>query len=52
MNEAPNGNRLDRIEANLEKLTGVVGSLAASVVAHDDQIEQLIKLVEADRSRT
>jgi len=45
MNEGSNG-RLDRIEANLEKLTGVVSALASSVVAHDAQIEQLIKLAE------
>ncbi len=31
--------RLDRIEAALEKLTGVTSALAAAVVARDDQIE-------------
>ena len=29
-------------EEKLDRLTGVVESLAASVVAHDDQIEKLI----------
>ena len=38
MNEASNS-RLDRIEANLEKLTGVVNTLAAAVIGRDDQIE-------------
>jgi hypothetical protein len=49
MNEASNG-RLDRIEANLEKLTGVVNTLAAAVVGRDDQIEahdrQIAALIE------
>lgn len=49
MNEASNS-RLDRIEANLEKLTGVVNTLAAAVVGRDDQIEahdrQLAVLIE------
>jgi hypothetical protein len=45
--------RLARIEAlneqtaaNLAKLTGVVDALASSVVAHDEQIEQLLALAE------
>ena len=47
------------VEEKLEKLTGIVDSLAASVVAHDDQLEVLIQIVEkhhaqiaADRERT
>lgn len=31
--------RLDRIEASLEKLTGAVNTLAASVIGRDDQTE-------------
>jgi hypothetical protein len=34
------------IDERLERLTGVVESLAASVVEHDDQIENLIKVAE------
>jgi hypothetical protein len=34
------------IDERLERLTGVVESLAASVVEHDDQIENLIKIAE------
>jgi hypothetical protein len=33
-------------EEQLDKLTVVVASLASSVVAHDDQIEKLITIVE------
>lgn len=47
------------IEQQLERLTGIVDSLAASVVAHDSQIEALIQVAEkhsaqiaADRERT
>jgi hypothetical protein len=34
------------IDERLDRLTGVVESLAASVVAHDDQIENLIKVAQ------
>jgi hypothetical protein len=34
------------IDERLERLTGIVESLAASVVSHDDQIEALAKLAE------
>jgi hypothetical protein len=33
-------------EEKIERLTGVVESLAASVVAHDNQIEKLIVIAE------
>ena len=32
------------IDERLERLTGIVESLAASVVEHDDQIESLVKV--------
>lgn len=38
--------RLDRIEKTLEKLTGVVDTLANTVIAHDNQIEALIRISE------
>lgn len=34
------------IDERLDRLTGVVESLAASVVEHDDQIENLIKVAQ------
>jgi hypothetical protein len=34
------------IDERLDRLTGVVESLAASVVEHDDQIEVLIKVAK------
>jgi len=34
------------VEEKLERLVGVVESLAASVVAHDNQLEVLIQLAE------
>jgi predicted nucleic acid-binding Zn-ribbon protein len=47
------------VEEQLEKLTGIVDSLAGTVVAHDNQIEALIQIVEkhhaqiaSDRERT
>ena len=33
-------------DERLDRLTGIVESLAASVVEHDDQIENLIKVAE------
>lgn len=35
-----------RTEANLDRLTQIVAAIAASVAAHDDQIEQLVKISE------
>jgi hypothetical protein len=37
------------IDERLERLTSVVETLAASVAAHDDQIEALIKIAEEQR---
>jgi len=34
------------IEEKLARLTGIVESLASTVVAHDNQIESLIKVAE------
>jgi hypothetical protein len=34
------------IEEKIERLTGIVESLAASVVAHENQIESLLKIAE------
>lgn len=34
------------IEEQLERLTGIVSTLATSVVAHDNQIEGLIRVAE------
>jgi hypothetical protein len=34
------------IDERLDRLTGIVESLAASVVEHDDQIEVLIKVAD------
>jgi uncharacterized protein (DUF3084 family) len=33
-------------EEKMDRLTGIVESLAASVVAHDNQIERLIEVAE------
>lgn len=38
-------------DEQLNRLTGIVESLAASVVAHDDQIEGLIKVSESHHAR-
>jgi thioesterase domain-containing protein len=38
--------KLDRVADNLDRLVGVVNSLASSVVAHDNQLETLIQLAE------
>jgi ABC-type transporter Mla subunit MlaD len=43
--------RLDRIESNLEKLTQVTATIAASVASHDDQIEQLIKVAQSQQQQ-
>ena len=34
------------IDERLDKLTGIVEALAASVVAHDSQIEALVQVAE------
>ena len=47
----PSNPRLDRIETNLEKLTQVTGALAASITAHDDQIENLLHIAEIQQQR-
>jgi len=41
--------RFERIETNLDKLTQVTASIAASVAAHDEQIENLIHAAELNR---
>ena len=38
--------RIERTEANLDRLTGVVAALADTVVAHDNQIEALLAMVD------
>jgi uncharacterized protein YhaN len=38
--------RFQRTEENLDRLTNVVGTLTASVAAHDSQIEALITISE------
>jgi hypothetical protein len=35
-----------RTEANLDRLAQVVGTIAASAAAHDDQIEKLVQISE------
>ena len=39
------------IDEKIERLTGIVESLASSVVAHDNQIEGLIKVAEQQSSQ-
>jgi len=36
-------------EERLDRLTGIVDALATTVVAHDNQIEALIKIAEKQR---
>jgi len=38
-------------EEKLDRLTGIVDALANTVVAHDNQIEQLIKISEIQGGR-
>jgi hypothetical protein len=38
--------RFERTETNLDRLTQVTASIAASVAAHDDQIEKLLLVAE------
>ena len=38
--------RFGRIEANLEKLAMLATSTVASVIAHDDQIDKLVKVAQ------
>jgi peptidoglycan hydrolase CwlO-like protein len=40
-----------RTEANLDRLTQVVSTIAASVAAHDEQIESLLKVAEVQNQR-
>ncbi len=39
------------IDERLDRLTGIVESLAASVVEHDDQIELLIKVAQEHQGK-
>jgi hypothetical protein len=39
------------IDEKIERLTGIVESLAGTVVAHDNQIEGLIKVAEQQSSQ-
>lgn len=39
------------IEEELERLTGIVGTLASTVVAHDDQIGKLIVAGQQQKER-
>jgi hypothetical protein len=39
------------IDERVDRLTGIVESLAASVVAHDEQIEKLIAIGESQSQR-
>lgn len=43
--------RFERIESNLERLSEATATIAASVAAHDDQIEKLIHLAEIQQQR-
>lgn len=38
-------------DEQIERLTGIVGTLAASVAAHDNQIEGLITVAEKQNGR-
>jgi len=38
--------RLDRVASNLDRLTGVGDGLASTAVAHDNQIDGLIRVAE------
>jgi hypothetical protein len=39
------------VEEQLERLTGIVAALAETVVAHDNQIEGLIKAAEVQKEQ-
>ena len=41
--------RFARTETNLDRLTQVTASIAASVAAHDDQIEKLMLIAERNQ---
>jgi parvulin-like peptidyl-prolyl isomerase len=43
--------RLDGIDANLEKLAQVTASFAARVAANDERIEKLIQAIEMDQQQ-
>jgi ABC-type transporter Mla subunit MlaD len=38
--------KLERVSDNLDRLTTIVDTLAATVVAHDNQLDALLKIVE------
>jgi hypothetical protein len=40
------------LDERLERLTGVVETLAATVASHDDQIESLIAVAEKQQAKT
>jgi nitrate reductase NapAB chaperone NapD len=39
------------VEEQIERLTGIVGALASTVVHHDDQIGKLIQVAEEQKKR-
>lgn len=43
--------RLDRIETNLEKLTALTTAIAASVIAHDEQIDKLVQVAQTQQQQ-
>ena len=43
--------KLDRVADNLSNLASVVNTLAGSIVAHDNQIEALIRVVEKNSAQ-
>lgn len=43
--------RFDRIERNLEKLAMLAASTAASVIAHDEQIDKLVKVAQTQQQQ-
>ena len=48
-NKLTTDERIDRLTGIVETLTGTVGSLATSVLAHDRQIGVLLQLAEEHR---
>jgi hypothetical protein len=43
--------RFERIEANLDRVTQVTATIAAAVAAHDEQIENLIRVAEIQQTK-
>jgi cell division protein FtsB len=43
--------RFERIEANLERLAMLATSTAASVIAHDEQIDKLVKVAQTQQQQ-